>query len=235
MTLAMLTAGGHHQPQVAIIDYGTGNLASAAVACEATGLSPRITRDPGEVLAADAVLLPGVGAFAEAMESLSAQGLIPALREAAAEGTPILGVCLGMQLLFSEGCEHGRRAGLGLIPGTVERIPTGGSGARVKVPHVGWGRLRLRADGDESPHLRGIEDGTYMYFVHSYVVRPEESACVVATTDYGGAEFCSAVRQGGMFGCQFHPERSGPAGLRVYGNLASLLANTRRTSEAVRC
>lgn len=214
-------------PRVAVVDYGMGNLFSVRHACQQVGLRASITSSPREIASADAVILPGVGAFGDAMETLRGLDLVGPLRDVAASSKPLVGICLGMQLLMSESFEFGRHPGLAIIPGTVVRIENAvGPNGVLKVPHVCWNRL-YRAAGAGDPWqdslLGGLPDGVFMYFVHSYHVKPEMETVVIATTRYGHVEFCSAIRYGNIFACQCHPERSGPEGLRVYSNLASLL------------
>jgi len=221
--------------RVVIVDYGMGNVFSVEQACRAVGLAPLISSEREALLSAEAVILPGVGAFADAMAALRRLDLIGPIKEFARASRPVLGICLGMQLLMTEGSEFGRHPGLGLIAGTVERLPSETQGARrLKVPHVGWTRIfrpspasaRSEAEGAEqdpwreSP-LAGLREGECMYFVHSYYVVPEDRNAVLAVSRYGDVEFCSGVGAGPLFGCQFHPERSGPSGLAVYRNLAA--------------
>lgn len=219
-------------PRVAIIDYGLGNLYSVARACEHAGMSGSVTSDRAEVLAADAVILPGVGAFGGAMKALHERGLPEVLREVAASGKPLVGVCLGMQLLMSVSYEFGEHEGLGIVPGEVvpfERPME--DGRELKVPQVGWNRIHAPRDEAGAPvpgawdgtPLAGVPDGEYMYFVHSFYVRPADSSVVLSTTVYGDVSFCSTLRLGGVFAAQYHPERSGLVGLRVYDNVAALV------------
>jgi glutamine amidotransferase len=189
---------------VAIIDSGGANIASLVFALRRLGCEAVLTRDPGCIREARRVILPGVGAAADAMERLAANGLerlIPTLSQ------PVLGICLGMQLLFQES-EEGPARCLGIIPGTARRFATGAG----PVPHMGWNQVQRRT---ESPLLSGIEDGEYFYFVHSYALPPGPDT--VATTDYGGP-FTAIACRGNFHGTQFHPERSGRAGARVLRN-----------------
>lgn len=219
---------------VAVVDYGLGNLFSVKQACEYVGLGVNITNDSQEICSADAVILPGVGAFGDAMQALEKHRLVGTLRSVAESTTPLLGICLGMQLLLSESDEFGHHLGLGIIEGAVVRFDgSSGGPSAVKVPQVGWNQIR-RLDSDNQqcgpsqmrpePLLQGLADQEYMYFVHSYYAKPTDSNVVVSTTTYGDVEFCSSLRSGSVFACQFHPERSGPAGLKIYQNLASSLA-----------
>ena len=221
---------------VAIVDYGMGNLFSVKQACVRAGLQVVIASSPQELIAADAVILPGVGAFGDAMETLTRLDLVSSLRDIAASPKPLVGICLGMQLLMTESHEFGRHRGLGIIEGEVVSLEVGVEGPRVlKVPQVGWNRIYAMGSGRhsdgtevsdtpwESPLLNGLTDGEYMYFVHSFYPKPVDASAVVSTTRYGNIEFSSSIRLGGVFACQFHPERSGPAGLRIYQNLAELI------------
>ena len=205
---------------IAIVDYGVGNLFSVARACEAGGLSPIVTSDASVIDGADGVVLPGIGAFANAMAAISRLKLIDCLRSLPARGTPLFGVCLGMQLLMEQSEEFGVHEGLGLIAGSVVPLhPI----EPVKVPHVGWSAVRPPRDDDRAWRgsvLDGLSNDEPMYFVHSYVVAPRDPDVAVAETRYGGQRFVSAVASSGVAGVQFHPERSGPAGLRIYRNLA---------------
>jgi glutamine amidotransferase len=225
------------RPRAAVVDYELGNLFSAWHACENAGFDAVITSSVPDILAADAVVLPGVGAFGDAMSTLRRLGLVAPLEKVAASGRPLVGVCLGMQLLMSESHEFGRHEGLGIIPGRVMRFdrPLSRVGEPLKIPHVGWNRIcalrqRTGAGGPDSAGesnpwagspLEGLAEGEYMYFVHSYYVEPEEPSVVLATTRYGHIEFCSSLFTGNISGCQFHPERSGPQGLKIYRNLAA--------------
>lgn len=203
---------------LAIVDYHMGNLHSVQKACAAVGLASRITSNPKDLRRAEAVILPGVGAFGHAMQNLTRLRLAPALREAAVSGKPFLGVCLGMQLLFEKSEEFGVHAGLGVFKGRVKPFPKS-----VKVPHMGWNRLRLK---QRHPWFRGIPDRTHMYFVHSFYCQPSDPGVVVAASDYG-VEFAAAVGQGALLATQFHPEKSQAEGLKIYRNLAGQLAGTR--------
>jgi len=215
-----------HAPRVAIVDYGMGNLYSVQRACAHVGLDSFLTSSPREVLEANAVVLPGVGGMPEAMRILDDSGLSDAIRESAARGTPLLGVCLGLQLLMSHGSEFRPHRGLGLIEGEVVRFegvdPTGSA---LKVPHIGWSGISP-ADGGRwiTPMLNDVPRGGLMYFVHSYYVRPVNSEIIAAKARYGSVEFCAGVSRGNIFACQFHPERSGPTGLLIYRNFAQALS-----------
>jgi glutamine amidotransferase len=195
---------------IALVDFGAGNLRSVEKALGAAGAEVEVTADPQVVLAADKVILPGVGSFADGRRFLEQQRLLSALRAVARRGTPLLGICLGMQLLFERGEEHGDHEGLGLLPGTVRRLPNG----PLKVPHTGWNRVRATRP---SPLLEGLADGAYAYFNHSYFCDAASPADVLAGTAYG-LTFPSVVQRARLFGVQFHPEKSQRVGLTVMRN-----------------
>jgi glutamine amidotransferase len=203
---------------VVIVDYGMGNLFSVAAACEAVGATSKVTNAPEEIEAAAALILPGVGAFGDAMTTLALRGLDSAIQRAVARGTPLLAICLGMQLLLDKSSEHGRHAGLGLVGGRVLSLRgTNAHSRRLKVPQVGWFPVQPTAEGSwEGTPLRSLEPGTPMYFVHSFHCVLEDPARSVAVASFGGSTYCAAFRVGPIFACQFHPERSGRRGLEVY-------------------
>ena len=196
----------------AIVDYGVGTLKSVTNAMDYLGLRTVITGDPRELERADAILLPGVGAFPDAAEKLRATGLDRVLRSQAGR-KPMLGICLGMQLLFDESEEIRPARGLGLVHGRVKRIET-----EYKLPHIGWNSLTFQND---SPLFRGLEDGAWVYFVHSYCGVAADERDVTARTEYGPS-VVAAVGRGGVYGCQFHPEKSGEVGLRILKNFGEL-------------
>ncbi|SDG41564.1 imidazole glycerol phosphate synthase subunit hisH [Fontibacillus panacisegetis] len=200
---------------IAIVDYGMGNLHSVSKAVQRLGFEGIVTGDADIILGADGVLLPGVGAFGDAMEHLRETGLDAVVRQAAASGKPLLGICLGMQLLFSESEEHGKNEGLGILPGSAVRFK-GGEG--FKVPHMGWNRLEFLQPN--SPLLAGLKEG-HVYFVHSYHVLPERKDDLVAVTDYGHP-VTAIVGRDNVFGMQFHPEKSGELGMALLRNFLSL-------------
>lgn len=215
-------------PHAAIVDYRLGNLYSVRLACEHVGMTAEITDDRERILAADAVILPGVGAFGDAMDTLRRLDLVAVLRDVAASETPLVGICLGLQLLMEESEEFGIHKGLGIVPGNVVRLdnPTE-DGRSLKVPHVGWNRILPPKGVDwSSSLLAGTAPGERFYFVHSYVVRPSDPSVVLSATTYGHIEFCSSLRYQNLFASQFHPERSGEPGLAVYRNLAARLGRT---------
>ena len=195
---------------IAIIDYGVGNLFSLCSSLKSIGAEAVVTPDPDTIRRADRIILPGVGAFADAAEKLRASRLDQVLLEEAARGKPLMGICLGMQMLFEESHEYGIHKGLGLIPGRV--IPmVGYIPADLKVPHIGWNPLIIK--GDKHPLLRYVEEGDCVYFVHSYFATDCDKT-VIATAEYG-RELTAAVARGNVMGCQFHPEKSGKVGLSI--------------------
>ncbi len=199
-------------PRIAVVDFGAGNLRSVAKALERSGLIPDITADPAAVRRADGVVLPGVGAFADALKSLSTAGLDDAIRDRLATRRPYLGLCLGLQVLFDEGDEHGLTQGLGILPGRIERFPDKTpDGEQLRVPHIGWNTVKFSGD---HPMLAKLPDEDCFYFVHSYRAIPDRTSDVVGRADYGG-EFAAAVAREGMFAVQFHPEKSQSAGRRL--------------------
>lgn len=196
---------------IVVVDYGAGNLRSIEKALERQGLDVRITDTPSAVDRAEALVVPGDGAFGPAMARLNASGFADRIRDFAASGKPFLGICLGMQLLFTESEEDGIHAGLGLLPGRVERLPRG-----VKVPHMGWNDLRVLRP---VPLLEGCATGAHVYFIHSYHAVPEDPAIVAATAEYG-VELAAVVGRENVWATQFHPEKSGSVGIRILANFA---------------
>jgi len=202
--------------KIAIIDYGLGNIFSIMRAVKFLGHNSVCTADPSDIMKADRVILPGVGAFGDGMAQLKGKGLDRVLAEYAQTGKPVLGICLGMQLLFTTSEEFGLNNGLNLVPGHVRRIPSSSpTDAPYKIPHVGWNSINP-AGGWRGTVLENNQPGAFFYFVHSYRAIPERDEHVLATTSYGSVKFCSVVHKDNIFGCQFHPELSGPAGLAIY-------------------
>lgn len=200
---------------IAIIDYGMGNLRSVQAGLEYVGQKPFITDDPKKIVEAPAVVLPGVGAFGDAIERLEKTGLGDAFREAVDSGKPCLGICLGLQLLFSESEEGGLYRGLDIIPGEVVRFSN-----QLKVPHMGWNQINIKKP--DITIFQGILDGSYMYFVHSYYVQPEDESVIAATTDYG-VDFTSMIARDNLFATQFHPEKSQKIGLQMLSNFCRFI------------
>jgi imidazole glycerol-phosphate synthase subunit HisH len=196
---------------IAVVDYGAGNLRSIQKGLERQGLQVCLIDAPGALDDADALVVPGDGAFGPAMARFRAQGFADRIRAFVESGRPFLGVCLGMQLLFEESEEDGLHAGLGVLPGRVVRFST-----RVKVPHMGWNTLTIRRP---SPLLDGCATGEHVYFIHSYHAVPADAALVAATVDYDG-EVAAVVGRGNIWATQFHPEKSGSVGIRMLANFA---------------
>jgi len=198
---------------IAIIDYGAGNLRSVVNAVTRLGYQPRITSDPGEVISAEAVILPGVGAAADTMANLERLGLTGPIYRYVADDRPFLGVCIGLQILFTGTEEGGWHKCLGIIPGRVRRLPPG-----LKIPHMGWNQVRQRVS---HPIFDGIADEANFYFVHSYYGAPDDRSLVIGETEYG-IPICSVIARGRLIATQFHPEKSGEVGLRLYDNFLRL-------------
>lgn len=197
---------------LAVVDYGVGNIRSITKALERLGCEVRLTREPGQISKADALVLPGVGAFREAISNL--EDSMAAIQNCSARGTPILGVCLGLQLLFERSEEGGLTSGLGLLGGEVVKLPSD-----VKIPHIGWNNIRI---SKVHPLLDGVEDNSYLYFVHSYYAMPKNKNSIIAETQYSVA-FPSIVAEAATVGTQFHPEKSGLVGLRLLENFVSFV------------
>ena len=200
---------------IAIIDYDAGNLKSVEKALLALGEDVLVTRDREKLLAADKVILPGVGNFGDAMEKLKSYGLVSVIHELAEMGKPFLGICLGLQLLFERSDEAPGVEGLGILKGEIVRIP---DGEELKVPHIGWNSLHLQNGGRL---FRNLPEESYVYFVHSYYLKAEDPEIVKATTEYG-VTIDASVEQGNVFACQFHPEKSSRVGLKILENFAKL-------------
>jgi glutamine amidotransferase len=200
-----------------VVDYGVGNLFSIGRAVETCGGRVTITGDPDEIRKASRIILPGVGAFGDGMAGLDSNCLSEAIKESARAGTPLIGICLGMQMLLDTSDEFGSHAGLGLISGAVKPLPeTSEGGARHKIPNIGWQALREHATGRwRDSILDGSAPDAEMYFVHSFAAEPLDEADMLATYDFSGHTICAALERDNIAGCQFHPERSGPAGLAV--------------------
>jgi glutamine amidotransferase len=220
--------------KTAIVDFGLGNLYSVKHACAYVGLPAIITSSKQDILSADAVILPGVGAYGDAMSTLRKLDLVSVLRDIAASSTPFVGICLGVQLLMTESYEFGRHRGLDIIEGPVVRFSDPmNDNRRLKVPQIGWNHIYSPKQKNTSKRtcwnntlLEGVANGEHMYFVHSYIVQPKDSSVVLSTSRYGNVEFCSSLQHQNVFACQFHPERSGVEGLKIYHNLARYLRST---------
>lgn len=199
----------------AVIDYDAGNIKSVQKALEFLGEAVIVTRDPKEIVKAERVILPGVGNFGDAMAKLDGFGLIPVIKETAERGTPFLGICLGLQLLFEESEESPGVRGLGILPGRIVRIP---NAEGLKVPQIGWNALEYPSEGRL---FRNVPEGSYVYFVHSYYLQAADKGIVKATAEYGVTVEAS-VERGNIFACQFHPEKSSDAGLQILRNFLAL-------------
>ena len=204
---------------IAVIDYGAGNLRSVVNALGRLGYPPKITRAPDELLNAEAVILPGVGAAGDTMTSLEKLGLVSSIRRFIAEGRPFFGVCIGLQILFTRTEEGGGQECLGIIPGVVRRLPPG-----LKIPHMGWNQVRQRFS---HPVFSGIPDEANFYFVHSYYAAPDDRSLVAGETEYGGS-ICSVIARDNLVATQFHPEKSGEVGLRIYDNFIRMARKASR-------
>ncbi len=200
--------------EIVVVDYGMGNLRSASKALETVGAKVRVSDKAREILKADKLVFPGVGAFRDAMEELKARRLIDPIKEFVRSGKPFLGLCLGLQLLFPRSEEAGSCKGLGLIEGEVLKFKRG----RLKVPHMGWNQIRSM---NGCPLFKGIREGTYVYFVHSYYALPEDKGFVAAYTDYG-VKFASAIWSENIYATQFHPEKSQELGLQILRNFLKI-------------
>ena len=198
---------------IAVIDYGAGNLRSVVNAVGRLGCQAKITSDPDELLSARAVILPGVGAAADTMANLESLGLLDLIRRIIAEDLPFLGVCIGLQVLFSGTEEGGWHECLDIIPGSVRRLPSG-----LKIPHMGWNQVKQKIT---HPIFSGIPDEANFYFVHSYYVEPKDRSLVAGETEYG-IPICSAIARGNLIATQFHPEKSGEVGLKIYDNFLKI-------------
>ncbi len=219
--------------KLVVVDYESGNLRSVSRALESCGVAPLVSGDPQDLSNADAVALPGVGSGPAAMTALQQRGLVEPLREFALSGRPFLGICLGLQLLLDWTDEEGGAPCLGIVPGRVKRLPpttSGGTGFNgtppptLKIPHMGWNSVTLNANHQA---LSDIDSNSYFYFVHSYYAEPADSAGVLGTTEYG-LPFCSVYAQKGIVATQFHPEKSGAVGLRIYRNFVAMAAEKSR-------
>ena len=200
---------------IALIDYDAGNMKSVEKALQLLGQETVVTRDPDEIYRADGVILPGVGSFGDAMENLRRFGLVEVIRRVTEQGTPFLGICLGLQLLFESSEESPGVKGLGLLPGKILRIP---DGEGLKIPHMGWNSLEITPG---ARLFRGIPQDSYVYFVHSYYLKAEDPAIVAASAQYG-VSIHASVERDNVFACQFHPEKSGEIGLRILKNFIEL-------------
>lgn len=204
---------------IAVIDYGMGNLRSVQKGLEKVGQEAVVTSNPDIIKEASALVLPGVGAFGACMSNLQSYGLVDIVRSSIQKGKPFLGICVGMQLLFSECEEFGKSRGLDILKGKVVRFPQTINGARLKIPHIGWNNIKLKKN---LSFLKGLPDNSFVYFVHSYYPVPEEKGIIATTTKYG-IEFTSSVCKDNIFATQFHPEKSQTTGLSILRNFGELV------------
>jgi len=206
---------------ITIIDYEMGNLRSVAKAFENLGFAARISADPKDLRDTDKIVLPGVGAFRDCIQNLRQGGFVDPLLAHIEAGRPMLGICVGMQMLFDESEEFGLHQGLGLIPGRVVRFPDGmqEAGERLKVPHMGWNSIRIQRP---APIFQGFADGSYVYFVHSYYCAADHPEHVAASCRYGDVTFCAALWRDNLMATQFHPEKSQAVGLKIFENFGKL-------------
>lgn len=205
---------------VVIIDYQLGNLFSVKQACDTVGIHAKISSKREDVLNADALILPGVGAFIEAMNNLKILGLDSAIKDKVNNGIPLFGICLGQQLLFTESEEFGAGNGLDLIPGIIKKFPVLLEGQKIKVPHIAWNTIYPNGHKWDDTPLFELDKNEFMYFIHSYYVMPTIDTCILTKTNYNGVEFCSAIRYKNIFATQFHPEKSANKGISIYRNWA---------------
>lgn len=215
---------------VVILDFQLGNLFSVKQACDKVGLHAMISSQKEDINKSDGVILPGVGAFAEAMANLHNLDLVEPLKDFVSAGKPLFGVCLGQQLLFTESEEFGTSKGLDFIPGVIKKFPTfKGSNNLIKVPQIGWNHIYKKSNSWEDTPLAGVKENAYVYFVHSYYVEPRDQQNILTLTNYAGIEYCSAViKNPNIFATQFHPEKSGELGIGIYerwGKLYNLIPN----------
>ena len=206
---------------ITIIDYEMGNLRSVEKAFEKLGYAARVSNNPEDLLTTDKIVLPGVGAFRDCIKNLRAGGFVEPLLQHVESGKPLLGICVGMQMLFDESEEFGCHQGLGLVPGKVVRFPADMTegGERLKVPHMGWNNIQIQKP---SPIFKDTDDGSFVYFVHSYYCAADNSSDVAATCRYGEVEFCASVWRDNLMATQFHPEKSQDIGLNIFKNFGEL-------------
>ena len=208
--------------KIIIIDYQLGNLFSVKQACDTMGLFTKISSEKQDILNADALILPGVGAFIEAMKNLENLDLINPIKDMVYAGKPIFGICLGQQLLFTESEEFGAGKGLDLIPGLIKKFPLSNNEKKVKVPQIAWNKVYPYKQKWINTPLKELKENEFMYFVHSYYVQPANDSCVLTQTDYEGIEYCSSLLINNIFATQFHPEKSSVKGLSIYKNWAEI-------------
>jgi glutamine amidotransferase len=207
--------------KIGIIDFKLGNLFSVEQACKTVGLEVQITSDPNEILSFDGIILPGVGAFGDAMSNLNGLDLVTPIKDFVDSGKPFMGICLGFQLLFSESEEFGDNKGIGLLDGEVRRFDNTFN-SKMKVPQIGWNKIYSDSNWGDTP-LAHVTNNEFMYFVHSFYVQPAKNDFVLTKTNYEGKEYCSSIKKDNIFATQFHPEKSGELGIEIYRNWSKLL------------
>lgn len=205
--------------KVSIIDFKVGNIFSVVQACNEIGLSVEVTSDYNTILSSDGVILPGVGAFGDAMLNLEEQNLIITIKDFVKTGKPFMGICLGLQLLFTHSEEFGNHKGLDIIKGSVKKFDN----SKDKVPQIGWNKIYKSNNDWKKTPLKSIINNEYMYFVHSYFVKPQDKSIILTNTNYSELEYCSSIKKDNIFATQFHPEKSGEKGLEIYRNWSKLL------------
>lgn len=208
--------------KVTIIDYQLGNLFSVKQACSTIGLNTIVSSSREDILDADALILPGVGAFIEAMKNLENFDLVNPIIDKVKSGVPIFGICLGQQLLFTESEEFGSGKGLDLIPGLIKKFPDSKNNRKIKIPQIAWNRIYSNEQVWNNTPLKELDEQDFMYFVHSYYVVPENNTCILTQTNYEDIEYCSSILKNNIFATQFHPEKSSLKGLSIYKNWATL-------------
>lgn len=206
---------------IAVIDYDIGNVRSILEAFKNQSADVILTNDEGEILKANGIIIPGVGSFSQGMENLKKYGLVKTIKKFVTTNRPLLGICLGMQLLFEESEEFGNNKGLGIISGKVIELPTKDH-KNEKLPHVSWNEINSKTITWKNTILENIEEGMDMYFVHSFVAQPKDENNILSITEYSNYNFCSSIKKGNIYGCQYHPEKSGPSGLKIISNFISL-------------
>jgi glutamine amidotransferase len=211
---------------VAIIDYDMGNLFSVQNAFREIGVNAEITRDTDDIMNADAAVLPGVGAYNSAMQKLKEHGLVDTITQYIQTGKPFMGICLGLQLLFTESEEFGNTNGLGILEGRVVKFPTVFETKSIKVPQIAWNQIIPANLSWEGTELEHVKPGEYMYFVHSFYVLPKDQSIVLTKTCYEGIEYCSSIKKDNIFAVQYHPEKSGKSGLKIYHNFKKIILNS---------
>tara|TARA_B100000686_G_scaffold343574_1_gene424660 strand:- start:598 stop:1236 length:639 start_codon:yes stop_codon:yes gene_type:complete len=207
--------------KISVLDYGIGNIKSICSALEKSHTKIYLTDDRNEIMSSDGLILPGVGAFAHGMEKLIIKKLDLVIQEFVSTGKPLLGICLGMQMLFDKSMEFGETAGLGLIPGEVLRLKSNNKEPE-KLPYVSWCRIKPLSNPWNDTILNGIKSDEHMYFVHSYYAKPTNKDNILSVTEFSGSHYCSTVKKGNIYGCQYHPEKSAEKGLKVINNFVEI-------------